>query len=274
MNSKEIESESDEDYSEYVLSDHKRRNLLSGVSITEDKDSTTLSEFGERLAETRNATKQNRAWITAIIPPWKETPEREDSPEGILTDSIKPDIKDHKDDKIAVELMLRNGYTFWTFFDYPEKRFPDDHPFNLMLNHIGYNIDTITNAIGEPIEVEYDDEKEEWDISEEIFNQKTPFETKKERLSEKIPRVFKHDSIQLGIMATTTILVYILLLYILFSIISPLQLTLIDILQTTGGSLILLTATILLLSKLTTIYREYTTSNTQQNNKSPARYGG
>lgn len=138
----QMESIQSPDLEKYTLSEEQRKNLTSGVSIAEDDPSADLAELEERLAQTRDATDEKRAWITAIIPPW---------------------IESNDEEEIAVQFLVNSEYSFWKTYDYPEDYFPEDHPFRRLINSTGYNIDTLEKALGEQIPLQWNNKQNEWE---------------------------------------------------------------------------------------------------------------
>lgn len=145
--------------SEYRLSENEMKNLITETSR---KQADKISEFSKDLLQTKDASEHKTAWIAAIVPLHK-----------YIEDKTQYDLIDTKSDKISVKFLLKNGHTFWRYYQYPREHFDESHSFYQLIEKTGHGIENIKQAVGEPIPIRYNKNFESWSVDIEEPEEQT-----------------------------------------------------------------------------------------------------
>ena len=127
---------------EVSLSESERVALLTRENDGEEPDEdVTLDEVADNLTGYQMNSEREEAWIAAINPP-----ENPDNPGA----------------EIEVEFLLPSGDAFTETYSYPNRRWPEDHPFRKLIESTGYSPAALEHVIEEPVDITYNERREQW----------------------------------------------------------------------------------------------------------------
>lgn len=145
------------------LNEGDKKELLS------EELQTPLDELSSELEGYSLNSERKEAWISKIIPPEESEVNK----------------------TITVEYLLPSTDTITETYEYPNKRWPDENLFKKILEETGNTPSTLKMALGESVNIAYDDRKDRWVTEVKYNNNKTESNSSSTSKQDKIDNFVK-----------------------------------------------------------------------------------